>query len=89
MTLIWWGNRNTFLANNVNKQRFLILINGILEAASIKTCHAKCDADVLIVLEVLVTKYAANKATTLLGDYTKTLCGIFIKPRIVRTQYMH
>ena len=28
------------------------------------------NADVPIVLEVLVTKYAANKATTLLGDYT-------------------
>ena len=87
MTLIWWGN--TFLANNVNKQRFLILMNEKLKAASIKTCHAKCDADVPIVLEVLVTKYAANKVTTLLGDYTKTLCGKSIKPRIVRAQYMH
>ena len=57
------------------------------ETASIKTCHAKCDVDVLIVLEVLVTRYAANKAT-LLGDYTKTP-EISIKPGIVRTQYMH
>ena len=64
-------------------------MNGILEAASIKTCHAKCDADVPIVLEVLVTKYAANKATTLFRDYSKTLCGISLKPRIVRKQYMH
>lgn len=47
-------------------------MNERLEAASSKTCHAKCDADVPIVLEVLITnlKYAANKATTLLGDYT-------------------
>ena len=44
-------------------------MNEILEAASINTCHAKCDADVLIVLEVLVTQYATNKATTLVGDY--------------------
>ena len=45
-------------------------MNERLEAASSKSCHAKCDVDVLIVLEVLVTKYAANKATTRLGDYT-------------------
>ena len=70
MTLICWGKRNKFLANNVNKQRFIILINERLEAASSKTCHAKCDADVPIVIEVLITKYAANKATTQLGDYT-------------------
>ena len=89
MTLIWWRNLNSFLANNVNKQRFLILMNERLEAASIKTCHAKCDADVPIGLEVKVTKYAANKATTLLGNYTKTLCRVSIKPRLVRTQDMH
>ena len=46
------------------------MMNDRLEAASIKFCHAKCDADVQIVLEVLVTKYATNKATTLVGDYT-------------------
>ena len=45
-------------------------MNKRLEAASSKTCHAKCDADVPILLEVLITKYAAKKATTLLGDYT-------------------
>ena len=80
MTLIWWGKRSKFLANNVNKQRFIIVMNERLEAASSKTCHSKYDADVPIVLEVLITnlKYAANKATT--------LCGISIKPRIVRTQ---
>ena len=64
-------------------------MNNRLEAASIQTCHAKCDADVPIVLEVLLKKYAVNKATTLLGDYTKTLVGISIKQRIVRTKYMH
>ena len=75
MTLICWGKRNTFHANNANKQRFIILMNERLEAASSKTCHAKCDADVLIVFEVLITnlKYAANKATTLFGDYTDVL----------------
>ena len=57
-------------------------MNERLEAASIKTCHAKCEADVPIVLEVLVTKYAPIKATTLLGDNAKT-------PRIVKTHYMH
>ena len=45
-------------------------MNERLEAASIKSCHAKCDDDVPIVLEVLVTKYATNKATTLVGYYT-------------------
>ena len=45
-------------------------MNERLKAASSKTCQAKCDADVPIVLEVLITKYAANKATTILGDYT-------------------
>ena len=49
MTLIWWGKRNTFLANNINKQRFIILMNEKLEFASIKTFHAKCVADILIV----------------------------------------
>ena len=44
-------------------------MNDRLEAASIKSLHAKCDADVSIVLEVLVTKYATSKATTLVGDY--------------------
>ena len=68
MTLIWPGKRNTFVANNVNKQQFIILMNQRLEAASIKTFHAKCDADVRIVLKV-VTKCATNKATTLIGDY--------------------
>ena len=43
-------------------------MNETLEAASIKSCNAKCDADFPI--EVLVTKYATNKATTLVEDYT-------------------
>ena len=72
MTLIWWKKRNSFPANVVNKERFIIRMNDRLEAASIKIFHAKCDADVLIVLEVLVTKYATNKATTLV-DYTFVL----------------
>ena len=59
------GKEEYILANNVNKQRFIILMNERLEAAGIKTFHAKCDADVSIVLEVLATKYAINKATTL------------------------
>ena len=58
------------LANNVNKQRFIILMNERLEATSIKAFQAKCDADVSIVLEVLETNYATNKATTLVRDYT-------------------
>ena len=50
-------------------------MNERLEAVSSKTCHAKCDADVLIALEVLITnlKYAANKARTLFGHYTDVL----------------
>ena len=98
MTRIWWVKRNTFLANNVNKQQFIILMNERLEAVSLsykmwactssKVCNQQSNNSsrriIWICVAVLLPPIDGLNQTQ-----TNTLCGISIKPRIVRTQYMH
>ena len=63
--------KETFLANEGNKQRFLDMLSSKLEMAGYTTIHAKGDADTLI---VKTTTDCAKLATTVLvGDDTDLL----------------
>ena len=70
-TMILQGKKKSFLANNSNKQQLIFLLSEKLEASGMKTLHAKCDADLLIVKTAV--RYASTGTTILVGDDTDLL----------------
>ena len=65
------SKKEEFLTNNINKQRFIHLLNDNLERAGCITYHATGDADVLIV-QVAVESAKTND-TIIVGDDTDLL----------------
>ena len=61
-------NNVEFLANKVNKQKFIALLGQELEKASCTVYHASGDADVLI-----IQKAAQSAETILIGEDTDLL----------------
>ena len=70
-TMILQGKKKSFLANSSNKQRFIFLLSEKLEASGMKTLHAKCDADLLIINTTV--RYASTGKTNLVGNDTDLL----------------
>lgn len=67
-TMILQGKKKSFLANNSDKQQLIFLLSEKLEAFGMKTFHANCDANLLIVKTVV--RYASTWTTILVGDDT-------------------
>ncbi len=65
------SKKDEFLANEINKQRFINLLSDCLEKAGCDTFHATHDADVLIVTKAVESAKAIN--TILVGDDTDLL----------------
>ena len=63
--------KNNFLANPKNKQRFISMLSRFLQEDDCPTNHAEGDADVLIVKTAVVS--ARERNTVLLGDDTDLL----------------
>jgi hypothetical protein len=89
--MVMKSKKETFLSNNINKQRFIGLLSERLEEVGCETHHATGDADVLIVQTAV--RAAANSQTILVGDDTDLLvllcfhvqedsCDIFFKPEV-------
>ena len=64
-------NKVEFLANKVNKQKFIALLGQELEKASCTVYHASGDADVLIVQKAVQS--AQTRETILIGEDTDQL----------------
>lgn len=63
--------KEVFLSNPQNKQEFLYLLGSAFETKGIRTCHAKGDADCLIVQEAL--KASQLSPTVVIGEDTDLL----------------
>ena len=64
-------NKVEFLANKVNKQKFIALLGQELEKASCTVYHASGDADVIIVQKAVQS--AQTRETILIGEDTNLL----------------
>ena len=64
-------NKVEFLANKVNKQKFIALLGQELEKASCTMYHASGDADVIIVQKAVQS--AQTRETILIGEDTNLL----------------
>ena len=89
--MIMKSKKEDLLSNKYNKQRVIRMLGQSLEYVGCETCHAKGDADVLIV-ETTVQS-AMSCETTLVGDDTDLLvllcfhvnedsCKVFFKPEV-------
>ena len=65
------SEKDEFLNNKANKQRFIHYLSDNLERAGCSVDHAKYDADVLIVLTAVAS--VRHKETVLIGDDTDLL----------------
>jgi hypothetical protein len=63
--------KEEFLANKVNKQRFIIMLSDKLEASGCRTVHSKGDADTVIVQTAL--RGAASAHTVVVAEDTDLL----------------
>lgn len=64
-------NKETFLSNTFNKQRFINYLSHVLEKHNLQTVHAKQDADVQIIESTIES--ARTKKTVLVGEDTDLL----------------
>ena len=69
--MILQSKKEEFLANVVNKQRFIYLLSEKLRQAGCNTVHATGDADLLIVKTAV--ECAENSSTTVIGEDTDLL----------------
>ena len=63
--------KEAFLANSINKQRFIIMLSDRLHASGCRTIHAEGDADTVIVQTTV--RCADNGGTVVVGEDTDLL----------------